>query len=326
MDDDRSNPSHALSHSSSVLYSRSRLPTIDTSSIALWKALHAFRAITAEYAGEFESTGSKSSKLNSSTIASSKSTSQTFNIKQASASRCPFAAFTAAAATAAPAGASSALFASSSVSQDDYDDVEADVTATNSAHPTGDSSSAAAAIVAGAPTACPFASSAFLKPASDPTSSLFPPSSASDIATAAPESALSNLLRAFNWSSLVLPIESEGEWYGVCFRSVRRPQDKSSLATLDSDLYAADNLSHEEAISSGGLLMYWYGSPSHQPLTGANLATCLWLSREDAIKASRLPMHKRAAKMAGMAYERFELARYRVRKVKGEARLRLEDW
>jgi hypothetical protein len=70
--------------------------------------------------------------------------------------------------------------------------------------------------------------------------------------------------------------------------------------------------------------MYWYGSPSEK--TGHNLATCIWTSRPDAIQASSLPLHARAAVHARKAYESFELSRYAIRKVQGETKLRLEEW
>lgn len=164
---------------------------------------------------------------------------------------------------------------------------------------------------------CPFAVVA--AETSEPTASISPEDGT--------ESAPSNLLRAFNWSQLELPLDTEREWYGVCFRSVRRDTSTTDddKELLDTALYHADNLSHEEAISSGGLLMYWYGSPSHSSVN-SNLATCLWLSREDAIAASRLPLHNQAIKLTARAYESFELARYRVKKVRGESWVRLEDW
>lgn len=122
----------------------------------------------------------------------------------------------------------------------------------------------------------------------------------------------------FNWSELFLPLDTEGTFYGVVFRSKRRDGSGST------DLYRSDKLSHEEAVRSGGLLMYWYGVPD--PHTGANLATCIWSSREDAKRASRLPLHREAAALAKDVYHSFELSRYAVVKRKGEHRLRLEEW
>lgn len=130
--------------------------------------------------------------------------------------------------------------------------------------------------------------------------------------------ALDLVRSTFNWSSLRLPRDISGTFYGVVFRSKRRDGSASK------PLYAADKLSHEEAVRSGGLLMYWYGVPD--PHSGANLATCIWASREDASRASRLPLHKEAARLAGEVYQSFELSRYAVVKREGEERLRLEEW
>ncbi|PWN35958.1 uncharacterized protein FA14DRAFT_112158, partial [Meira miltonrushii] len=135
----------------------------------------------------------------------------------------------------------------------------------------------------------------------------------------ASDRALALVKRIFNWSELPsLPVEDEYTWYGVAFRSKRR------IGSESLNLYEADRRSHEEAVDSGGLLMYWYGSPNES--TGHNLATCIWTNRQDAIRASALPLHARAAAHALKAYESFELNRYALRKVKGETQLRLEEW
>lgn len=72
------------------------------------------------------------------------------------------------------------------------------------------------------------------------------------------------------------------------------------------------------------LIMYWYGVPS--PVTGLNLATCIWQSREHAILANSRPNHLRAAKLAKAAYEMYVLERWVVRKVKGETGVFLEPY
>ncbi|CAO1629336.1 unnamed protein product [Jaminaea pallidilutea] len=126
------------------------------------------------------------------------------------------------------------------------------------------------------------------------------------------------IANTFNWSSLHLPLHVSKTWYGVAFRSIRKKGSESI------NLYEADRASHEEAVRSGGLLLYWYGSPSES--TGENLATCIWTSREDAVRASRLPLHKAAALHAAPAYEKYQLSRYRVVKRSGETALRVESW
>lgn len=64
--------------------------------------------------------------------------------------------------------------------------------------------------------------------------------------------ALAVVKRVFNWSELPdLPKDMAGEFYGVAFRSVRK------LGSESLNLYEADRMAHEEAVASGGLIMYW---------------------------------------------------------------------
>ncbi|KAH9847143.1 hypothetical protein C2E23DRAFT_863518 [Lenzites betulinus] len=123
---------------------------------------------------------------------------------------------------------------------------------------------------------------------------------------------------AFNWSELELPLEEEREWYCVVFRSRRRDGSDGE------PLYEADKKAHEEAVQNGGLILYWYGTP--HPETGLNLATCIWQSRTHAAAANSRPHHIRAMRLAAASYERYELERHRLRKVKGETRLRIEPY
>ncbi|KAF9222503.1 hypothetical protein BS17DRAFT_708297 [Gyrodon lividus] len=124
--------------------------------------------------------------------------------------------------------------------------------------------------------------------------------------------------RAFNWSELELPEDEEREWYAVVFRSKRR------LGSDSGSLYDADKKAHEEAISNGGLIMYWYGIPN--PQTGMNLATCIWQSRKHAIAANSRLHHIRAMKLAAVSYDVYTLERYRLSKVKGENGIIVEDF
>ena len=138
--------------------------------------------------------------------------------------------------------------------------------------------------------------------------------------TSASTRALAQLRTSFNWSSLpTLPSTTEPHtWYGVLFLSVRQPGSEST------SFYEADRLAHEEATRSGGLIMYWYGSPN--PSTGANLATCIWTSRTAAMAASALPLHQKAARYAAPSYQRYDLIRYKLVKYPTDARLRIEAW
>lgn len=123
---------------------------------------------------------------------------------------------------------------------------------------------------------------------------------------------------SFNWLDLDLPLDEEREWYAVVFRSKRK-------AGSDSDaLYEADRKAHEEAISNGGLIMYWYGMPDSE--TGLNLATCIWQSRRHALAANSRPHHIRAMKLTSVSYEIYGLERYRLSKVKGKQGIRVEEF
>ena len=120
--------------------------------------------------------------------------------------------------------------------------------------------------------------------------------------------------QVFNWEEIKLAEHLSGSFHGVVFRSMRA-QDSESMS-----LYEADRSAHEEAVASGGLLMYWYGVPDQD---GMNLATCVWRDRESSVAASALPMHREAVKHARKAYKTFELSRYRIEKRIGETGLHI---
>jgi len=94
--------------------------------------------------------------------------------------------------------------------------------------------------------------------------------------------------------------------------------------TIHAALYDADKYAHEEAVQNGGLIMYWYGIPN--PVTGMNLATCIWQSRAHASAANSRPNHIKAMRLASQSYEVYKLSRYVLRKTKGEKGLRVEDY
>ncbi|GAA5987738.1 hypothetical protein JCM10908_007192 [Rhodotorula pacifica] len=160
--------------------------------------------------------------------------------------------------------------------------------------------------------------------------------------------AISPYPASFNWADVVLEDDAAGnvkaqerEWYIVAFRSKRRDGFTPEEAL---DLYGADREAHEEAVQSGGLLLYWFGSPfpseadappattaSHAlpwstDLAGRNLATCIWQSRADAVDAMKGERHKRAAKLASRSYESYTLERYVLRKDAGDLTVRVEPW
>ncbi|KAI5201297.1 hypothetical protein AUEXF2481DRAFT_38598 [Aureobasidium subglaciale EXF-2481] len=84
------------------------------------------------------------------------------------------------------------------------------------------------------------------------------------------------------------------EFYVVSFRS---------QLSSDADpvrLFELDSFSHEEAMTSGGLLKYWYGVKNQDR---RNLATCFWESRQHARDGGRGPWHAKARTAAGIWYE-----------------------
>jgi hypothetical protein len=117
---------------------------------------------------------------------------------------------------------------------------------------------------------------------------------------------------AFNWST-ILPKLSPNfpvtEFYIVAFRSCLANSTVNS--ELIVDLYTHDEKAHREANESGGLLKYWYGIPDSN---GRNLATCIWINMDWAIKASVLPEHVkgRAIVWRGV-YEYWIVERYKLK-------------
>ena len=107
-----------------------------------------------------------------------------------------------------------------------------------------------------------------------------------------PEYAVEHYHEEFNWSSVLeaLTIISSkagykfprSEFYIIVFRSrLPKDADRVRLGKLDKD-------AHREAIVSGQLLKYWFGTP--HPETGRNLATCVWRHRNDAKKGGAGPV------------------------------------
>ncbi|THZ41202.1 hypothetical protein D6C90_05636 [Aureobasidium pullulans] len=84
------------------------------------------------------------------------------------------------------------------------------------------------------------------------------------------------------------------EFYVVSFRSQLKHE-------VDGDrLFQLDAFSHQEAMTSGGLLKYWYGVKNEDR---RNLATCFWESRQHARDGGRGPWHAQARAAATIWYE-----------------------
>ncbi|KAF7159576.1 hypothetical protein CNMCM6106_006892 [Aspergillus hiratsukae] len=110
---------------------------------------------------------------------------------------------------------------------------------------------------------------------------------------------------SFNWSDVFaflrdLSIREGHSWsrtrfYVVVFRS-------TLAASADAErLYELDARSHQEAVASGGLLKYWFGTKNARR---ENLATCIWRSREDAHRGGTGPWHRKARGAARELYEK----------------------
>lgn len=96
-----------------------------------------------------------------------------------------------------------------------------------------------------------------------------------------PDYATAPYVEAFNWNSVfetlhdIAAKQGEQPWrqhsfYVVAFRSILR-------ADADPDrLHLLDERSHAEAVASGGLLKYWFGSKNEKR---ENLATCMFIPR-----------------------------------------------
>ncbi|KAB5532534.1 hypothetical protein GE09DRAFT_973367 [Coniochaeta sp. 2T2.1] len=120
-------------------------------------------------------------------------------------------------------------------------------------------------------------------------------------------------LDTFNWDEIIDTLRAlarernyhwkETSFYIVAFRSQIPP------TTVYADLGVLDKAAHAEATASGGFLKYWFGEPD---VEGRNLATCLWRSREDAIKGGIGPAHRKAAGSARHLYSSWKIDRHRL--------------
>ncbi|KAF8474756.1 hypothetical protein BDZ91DRAFT_711640 [Kalaharituber pfeilii] len=109
--------------------------------------------------------------------------------------------------------------------------------------------------------------------------------------------------------------------YAIVFRSRRAVP----LVVADGErLGELDLPAHAEANKSGGLLKYWYGVPDSD--TGRNLATCLWVDREHAVRGGSGPGHKEAMAKARGFYVGLEVERLRFVVEEGAEGWSVEKW
>ncbi|KAL4796407.1 hypothetical protein BDV19DRAFT_360917 [Aspergillus venezuelensis] len=134
-------------------------------------------------------------------------------------------------------------------------------------------------------------------------------------------------IESFNWPSIIsklhsLAAEEKFSWqrtsfYVVAFRSILR-------ADADGDrLHLLDERSHAEAVRSGGLLKYWFGSKNEWR---ENLATCVWRSREDARAGGTGPWHAQARGAARAMYEKIEFTTMELVVGEEEGEWELKAW
>lgn len=113
---------------------------------------------------------------------------------------------------------------------------------------------------------------------------------------------------AFDWTACA-DTEAAGEWYLVCFRSIRHPGADEAL------LQALDDLAHLEASTAPGFVHYFKG---HTTERGECLSFCLWDNRRMARSAAGRPAHAQASAVTGEMYASYRLEFYRVVKRPGQ--------
>ncbi|KAJ5160396.1 uncharacterized protein N7482_007400 [Penicillium canariense] len=134
-------------------------------------------------------------------------------------------------------------------------------------------------------------------------------------------------LESFNWDEIIDLVkafaDAEGHswttqsFYVVSFRSRLQPG-------VDQDhLHALDAYSHQEAVASGGLLKYWFGTKNDER---RNLATCIWRSREDARLGGQGPWHAKARAAARDLYESIVFSTMKLVIEDGVKSWHVSDW
>jgi hypothetical protein len=133
---------------------------------------------------------------------------------------------------------------------------------------------------------------------------------------------------SFNWNKVIEHLKrliekddacqwQDQQFYIVVFRSQIPPStDRPHLGALDE-------LSHAEAMESGGLLKYWFGIPDH---TGRNLATCVWRAIDDSKRGSAGKGHRQAAKEARALYTEWKIERLRLKIGPGAKTWEIVEW
>jgi hypothetical protein len=122
------------------------------------------------------------------------------------------------------------------------------------------------------------------------------------------------IAEAFDWAALADAVDA-GEWYLVCFRSVRQPDaDERLLETLD-------DAAHVEASAAPGFVHYYKGATTEG---GECLSFCLWDGRAHARAAAGRPAHALASAIVLEMYASYRLEFYRVTKQAGAGTFEFE--
>ncbi|KAL8766806.1 MAG: hypothetical protein Q9209_006545 [Squamulea sp. 1 TL-2023] len=125
--------------------------------------------------------------------------------------------------------------------------------------------------------------------------------------------ATSSYISSFNWvavfSLLAASAKAEGYTWRKQFFYVIIFRSQVPSSTNRSDLAALDIKAHAEAMQSGGLLKYWFGTPDAE---GRNLATCIWRRREDAQPGSSGEGHKAAMRATINMYSEWQVERLKL--------------
>ncbi|KAI9810585.1 MAG: hypothetical protein M1826_003507 [Phylliscum demangeonii] len=135
---------------------------------------------------------------------------------------------------------------------------------------------------------------------------------------------------AFNWAAIIQRLQHlhllqqphlswPGQaFYIVVFRSRLAPRaNRAHLRRLDQ-------AAHAEAMRSGGLLKYWFGSADDDD--GRNLATCIWCGAEDVKRALGGEAHRRAAQATRGLYLEWMIERWKLSVAEGVAGWELGPW
>jgi hypothetical protein len=150
---------------------------------------------------------------------------------------------------------------------------------------------------------------------------------------------------SFNWNDVMERLRAlvaqtgtgfrESFFYIVAFRSQIPP------TTVYSELGELDKAAHAEANASGGFLKchapapttslitlltchrYWFGNPDAE---GRNLATCVWRSRADAVRAGHGKAHRRASRATASMYSFWKIDRHKLVIADGVETWEIVDW